>query len=295
MRSAKASTAPAIGQRVTMAGLGGAWTEYFVAPAARAVPLPDAVSDEIGCQISAMPMSAMMALADLGVKPGEWMIQNAATGAVGKTLAMIAKARGIRVVNLVRREAGIAELAALGVGEAVSTADKDWPAEVAEITGGAPIVAALDSVGGEESGQLLHLLANGGTLMSFGAMGGKPMMLNPGDLIFKQAIVKGFWGSKRSAALSREDGGAHDGRTPAPCRDGRAEAAGREKLRSFRGRRRRARERRARPDGQDRVQGVRVKGGRRRWTSANRLPITRPPRRSRAPRRPGSSVGRACD
>jgi NADPH2:quinone reductase len=198
-------TAPAIGQRVTMTGLGGAWTEYFVAPAARAVPLPDAVSDEIGCQISAMPMSAMMALADLGVKPGEWMIQNAATGAVGKTLAMIATARGIRVVNLVRREAGIAELAAVGVGEAVSTGDKDWPAEVAEITGGAPIVAALDSVGGEESGQLLHLLANGGTLMSFGAMGGKPMMLNPGDLIFKQATVKGFWGSKRSAALSREE------------------------------------------------------------------------------------------
>jgi NADPH:quinone reductase-like Zn-dependent oxidoreductase len=199
-------TAPAVGQRVTMAGLANnAWAEYFVAPAKRAVPLPDAVGDDIGCQLGAMPLSAMMALEDLGAKPGEWMIQNAATGAVGKTLAMIAEARGIHVVNLVRRDAGVAELAALGVGNAVSTGETGWQDKVKAITGGAPLVAALDSVGGEESGQLLHLLGDGGQLLSFGAMGGKPMILNPGDLIFKQATVKGFWGYKRSASTSRED------------------------------------------------------------------------------------------
>lgn len=198
-------TAPAIGQRVTMAGVANAWAEYFLAPARGAVPLPDSVSDEIGCQLCAMPLSALMALEDLGVQPGQWMIQNAATGAVGKTLAMIAKARGIHVVNLVRREAGIAELAALGVGNAVSTTQAGWQAKVAAITGGAPIVAALDSVGGEESGQLLHLLGEGGHLMTFGAMANKPMILSPGDLIFKQAKVTGFWAAKRTGGSNRDN------------------------------------------------------------------------------------------
>lgn len=197
-------TAPAIGQRVTMAGVSNAWAEYFVAPARRAVPVPDSVSDEIGCQLCAMPLSALMVLEEMGVKSGEWMIQNAATGAVGKTLSMIAAARGIHVVNLVRRDAGIAELAALGVGDAVSTAQPGWRDRVKAIVGGAPIVAALDSVGGEESGQLLHLLGDGGLLMTFGAMADKPMILSPGDLIFKQAVVKGFWAAKRTGGSSGE-------------------------------------------------------------------------------------------
>ena len=37
--------------------------------------------------------------------------------------------------------------------------------------------------------------------MSFGTMNGEPMQIASGDLIFKQAVVKGFWGSKVSEAM----------------------------------------------------------------------------------------------
>ena len=188
--------APALGQRVTATGVAGAWAEYFLVRAAAAVPVPDAIGDDVACQLVAMPLSAMMALEELGVQPGQWMMQNAATGAVGKTLAMIAKARGVHVVNVVRRNEGVAELAALGIENAVSTAEEGWRKSVKAITGGAPIVAALDSVGGEESGQMLHMLAEGGQLMTFGAMANQPMIVSPGDLIFKQATIKGFWAAK---------------------------------------------------------------------------------------------------
>ena len=133
------------------------------------------------------------------------MIQNAATGAVGKTLAMIAKARGVHVVNVVRRSAGVAELAALGIGNAVSSAEAGWQKRVEAMTGGAPIVAALDSVGGEESGQLLHLLGEGGQLMTFGAMANQPMIVDPGDLIFKQTTIKGFWAAKLGSGPRRAE------------------------------------------------------------------------------------------
>ena len=195
-------TAPALGQRVTGSAV-NTWAEYFVARAATVIPAPDAISDEVACQLAAMPLSAMMALEELGVQPGQWMIQNAATGAVGKTLAMIAKARGVHVVSVVRRAAGVAELAALGIDNAISTAEPGWQKRVKDMTGGAPIVAALDSVGGEESGQLLHMLAEGGQLMTFGAMANKPMVVNPGDLIFKQATIKGFWAAKLGSGPRR--------------------------------------------------------------------------------------------
>lgn len=194
-----------IGRRITAAGLTEAWAEYFIMPAARAIPLPDSVSDEIGCQLVAMPISALMALDDLGAKHGEWLIQNAATGAVGKTIAMIAKSHGINVINVVRREAGVGELEALGIENAVSTSDPGWMDKVKMMTGSDPILYGIDSVGGKESGQLMNLLGEGSTLMSFGTMSGGNMEIASSDLIFKQAKVVGFWGAKRSGKTSPQD------------------------------------------------------------------------------------------
>jgi NADPH:quinone reductase len=99
--------------------------------------------------------------------------------------------------------AGVAELAALGIDNAISTAEPGWQKLVKDLTCGAPIVAALDSVGGEESGKLLHMLGEGGQLMTFGAMGNKPMVVSPGDLIFKQATIKGFWAAKLGSGPRR--------------------------------------------------------------------------------------------
>lgn len=195
----------ALGQRVTVAGVHGSWAEYFTAPAALLVPLPAAIADEAAAQLIAMPLSALMLLEFLEVKSGDWIIQNTANGAVGKTLAMLAATRGVHTVNLVRRDAGVEELAALGIDHAVSTQQPGWQEKVRAIVGNASLRAAVDSIGGQASGELLALLGEEGLLVSFGSMTGEPMQIASGDLIFKQARVKGFWGSKVSAALSGDD------------------------------------------------------------------------------------------
>jgi NADPH2:quinone reductase len=194
-------TGATISQRVAVASVHGTWAEYFIAPASGLVPVPDAISDEAAAQLIAMPFSAISLLEFLDVKSGDWVIQNTANGAVGKTLAMLAAARGVHVVNLVRRDAGVAEMMALGIANTVSTAAEGWQKQVRAITGGAPIRAAVDSIGGQASSQLLSLLGEDGLLVSFGTAAGEPMQLPSGDLIFKQAVVKGFWGAKVSAAM----------------------------------------------------------------------------------------------
>lgn len=194
----------AVGQRVAVASVHGTWAEYFLAPAAGLVPVPDVISDEAAAQLIAMPFSAISLLEFIEVKSGDWVIQNTANGAVGKTLAMLAAARSVHIVNLVRRDAGVDELAALGIANAVSTATDRWQDRVGAITGGAPVRAAVDSIGGKASGELMALLGENGLLVSFGSMTGEPMQISSGDLIFKQAAVKGFWGSKVGAAMSTE-------------------------------------------------------------------------------------------
>ncbi len=193
-----------IGQRV-VTNAPGTWSEAFIAKAQGMIPLPDAIDDETGCQIIAMPLSALMLLEDLKLSSGQWMIQNAATGAVGKNLAIMAATRGIKVINLVRRDAGIDELKALGIEYVVSTASDNWQEQVKALTGDEPIMSAVDSVGGKESGQLLNLLGQGGELIAFGSMTGQPMELNTGDIIFKQTRIRGYWGAKAFPAARPED------------------------------------------------------------------------------------------
>lgn len=205
--SEAAGVVDAVGEGVTnvkkgdrVAGFAlGTWCESFVTAAAGLVPLPDAVSDDVGCQLVAMPLSAMALLDAYGAPAPDFLVQNAANGAVGKTLARLAKARGAHVLNLVRSDEGVRELAAHGIEGAISTAAPDWRDQVKAVVGTAKIRAAIDSVGGKASGDLLSLLSPGGKLVAFGSMSGEPMHLDAGPFIFKQITLEGFWLSKQNA------------------------------------------------------------------------------------------------
>jgi len=189
-----------VGQRVVTGGTFGVWSEYFVTRAAGLIPVPEGLPDESAAQLVSMPFSAISLLESLDLSEGDWLIQNAANGAVGRMVAQLGAARGLNVVGLVRRSAGVDELRAQGIERVIATDDDGWRDRLAEITGGAPIRVGVDSVGGSSAGDVLSTLAENGTLVVFGAMASSTLELSSGDIIFKQATVKGFWGS----VVSRE-------------------------------------------------------------------------------------------
>lgn len=145
-------------------------------------------------------MSALMLIEFLELQPGQWLIHNGANGAVGMSLAQLASERGINSINVVRSEGSKQELVDLGITEnTVKTEDDDWQQQVKDIlkqaTGNPSIRGAVDAVGGQPGGELLSLVGKDGVMASLGGMTGKPLTLNPNDLIFKQTQVKGFWGA----------------------------------------------------------------------------------------------------
>lgn len=193
-----------LGQRVAVAGVHGSWAEYFIAPAQAIIPLNDAIDNETAAQLIGMPISALMLLDFVNIQPGQWLIQNTANGAVGKTVAMIAQARGLQVINLVRRSDVIAEMQALGIQHVVATDQDDWKAQVKALHADQPLIAGVDSIGGSASGEMLNLLSENSLLVSFGSMTGETMQISSGGLIFKQATVKGFWASVVSKEMPAE-------------------------------------------------------------------------------------------
>src|SRR6266849_5303278 len=61
------------------------------------------------------PPTALLMLRDIvELKPGEWVIQNVANSAVGRLLIRLARARGLKTMNVVRRDSLFGELKALG-------------------------------------------------------------------------------------------------------------------------------------------------------------------------------------
>lgn len=190
----------AIGDRV-VAGAFGVWAEWFVADARGLVPVPEGMPDSAAAQLVAMPFSAVSLLESLELGEGDVLVQNAANGAVGRMVAQLAPARGIRVIGLVRRPEAVEELREAGIEGIVATSEEEWAERVRELAGDGRIVAGVDSVGGPAAGDVLSVLAEGGTLVVFGAMAAPTLELSSGDLIFKQTTVRGFWGSTVSRTM----------------------------------------------------------------------------------------------
>ena len=88
-----------VGQRVATGGTFGAWAEYFVAGAAGLVPVPEDLPDEVAAQVVAMPFSAISLVDFLDLHEGDWLVQNAANGAVGRLVAQLATGRGLHVLG----------------------------------------------------------------------------------------------------------------------------------------------------------------------------------------------------
>lgn len=180
------------GQRV--AGMvPAAWAEYSIAPAAMLVPIPDGIEDGAAAQLLAMPLSALVLLDELRVKSGDWIVQNAAGGAVARIISVLAQKAGVNVINVVRRAAAIEEVKRYGAKHVVATDDENWADRIREIAGTSPIARIVDSVCDAQSTTLNRLLGRDGEHVVFGALGGSPLKIDPGALIFGETVVRGFW------------------------------------------------------------------------------------------------------
>ena len=186
-----------VGQLVLLAG-GSTWAEELVAPAAGFLPLPDL--GPIGADVieqlamsTVNPLTALLMLTSYtDVAEGQWIAQSAANSAVGGYVIQLAKQRGIKTVNIVRREGLAEELMARGA-DVVLIDGPNLAADIAKATGNAPIVLALDPVGGDTFGRLADSLGYSGTLVTFGVLSGKPATLDTRRLIGNDIRLRGFW------------------------------------------------------------------------------------------------------
>jgi NADPH:quinone reductase-like Zn-dependent oxidoreductase len=138
------------------------------------------------------PPTALLLLTDIvELKPGDWVIQNVANSAVGRLLIRLAKARGLRTLNVVRRPSLFAELEALG-GDACAVDGPDLAEAVKARTGGAPIRLGIDAVSGRATTRISGCLGEGGVVCNYGSMSGEDPVMSRGALTSGGQKLVGF-------------------------------------------------------------------------------------------------------
>lgn len=168
------------------------WTQRRRVAADDVIPIPSGLELRQAAMLRINPPTALLLLTDIvDLKPGEWVIQNVANSAVGRLLIRIAKTRGLRTMNVVRRESLFAELTALGADACV--VDGPDLAEVVKAkTGGAPIRLGIDAVSGRATTRISSCLAEGGVVCNYGSMTGEDPIMPRGALSSGGQKLVGF-------------------------------------------------------------------------------------------------------
>lgn len=181
------------GTRVRFPGEDGAWQQFACIAADELLVVPPSVPVEQAAISFINPPTAYCLLRKVvDLEAGDWVVQNAGNSAVGLSVIQMAKAFGYKTISQVRREELVEPLKAMGADHVVLEGS-GWAKQVGDLTGGAPVKLALNSIGGESAIDQIKALGDGGTQVTFGGMVGDKVRFPTRFLIFNDVRLVGFW------------------------------------------------------------------------------------------------------
>jgi NADPH:quinone reductase-like Zn-dependent oxidoreductase len=200
------------GARVAFFPARWAWSDMVLAPARYVTRVPDDVPDQAAAQLHVAPLTAALLLRAVqaaGAIAGDVIALSAAGGLVARLTAVLLQERGYRPLGIVRSADALPLLAAQLPGmQWISTDQADWARRAAALAPGRSIKVALDPVGGQVASALAALLADGGTLVSYGDLSGQPIVIPALAFSTRDISIKGIsvgrWAGTSDAARAAD-------------------------------------------------------------------------------------------
>ena len=194
----------AMGDRVMSLGRTN-WAEEIQVSSGAVVKVPKDADVQQLSMLKVNPATAMFMLERyVNLKPGDWVIQNAANSAVGRYIIQLAKTKGVKTLNVVRRTELFGELRKIGADVVLLDGD-DLAKRVRSEDGDANIPLAIDAVAGEGTLSLGGALSEGGTVVNYGLLSGKPCQLTPELVVFQGITLTGFWLAKLLGTMKPDE------------------------------------------------------------------------------------------
>ncbi|MDO4247066.1 MAG: NADPH:quinone oxidoreductase family protein [Deinococcus sp.] len=183
-----------VGQRVAALGGSGGLAEYAVVPAAGLVPVPESFTPAQAAAFPVSYMTAYHALKTLGRgEAGEWVLVQAAAGALGTASVQLAGALGMKVIALASTDEKLQIARDLGADVTILQDDPERVQKVREAAGGSGVPLILEVVGGTRFGESLKMAADRGRIIFIGNASREEATLNPVSLMKRNLTVTGLW------------------------------------------------------------------------------------------------------
>ncbi|XP_071624038.1 enoyl-[acyl-carrier-protein] reductase, mitochondrial isoform X2 [Heliangelus exortis] len=176
----------------------GTWRTRGVFPEEMLLKVPRDIPVLCAATLSVNPCTAFRMLTDFeSLAPGDSIIQNAANSGVGQAVIQIAKASGIKTINVVRDRPDLPKLVerlmALGADHVITEEMLRKP-EMKDLFKSIPKPRlALNCVGGKSTTEMLRHLQPKGTMVTYGGMAKQPVMVPVSAFIFRDVRLRGFW------------------------------------------------------------------------------------------------------
>jgi NADPH:quinone reductase-like Zn-dependent oxidoreductase len=134
------------------------------------VPLPEAISFEGGAAVPLAMLTAWHALVEqVGVRPGQSVLVQAAGSGVGSAAIQIARLCGARVITTVGSDDKIDFARSLGAERVVNYRTQDFVEETKRWTGKRGVDVVVEHIGGETFEHSIQALTRLGTLITIGS------------------------------------------------------------------------------------------------------------------------------
>lgn len=183
-----------VGQRVACLGGRGGLAQYAAVPAQTLVPVPASFS---AAQAASFPVSYLTAyhgLKTLGQgQEGEWVLVQAAAGALGTASIQLAKAMNMKVIAMASTEEKLQMARDLGADVTLLQDDPDRVQKVRDAAGGKGVPLILEVVGGKRFQESLDMAANRGRVIVIGNASREQATLRPVELMKRNLTVTGLW------------------------------------------------------------------------------------------------------
>lgn len=171
----------------------GGWAEHAITSEDNLIRLPKEIDPLQAAMLKVNPATAQLLLTHFAdLREGDWVVLNASNSGVGQCVVQLAAQMGIRTACFLRNTSIASELGSLGATQVFEDSQEGFEAARSHL-GKEKAKLAFNAVGGDSALRLMKLLKGGGTHITYGAMGRKPLTVPNGPLIFNDLRIRGLW------------------------------------------------------------------------------------------------------
>jgi NADPH:quinone reductase len=181
-----------MGRKLCALVAGGGYAEYCIAKAAQSLPVPKALSMAEAAALPETLFTVWHNVFERGyVGDGETILVHGGTSGIGTMAIKLCKLFGIAIIVTCGSDDKCDAALKIGADHAINYKDKDFVAEVKQITDGHGVNLVLDMVAGNYVPRNLQCLAEDGRHVTIAVQGGMVAEINMAQVMMRRLMLTG--------------------------------------------------------------------------------------------------------